>query len=174
MAVQVIFHILRIGLGALFVWAGAIKIWDFQQGTWATQGFYQDILNYHVEETGVMKIILGAVKGWNMSDLTMLLAIYLPWLEVVTGTALLLRRAVSGGATIVSFLMCVFIAALASAWTRGLDISCGCFGRENATADFPLLLARDCGLLLAALAVAWFERPLTRTASAPPPPEHSA
>jgi hypothetical protein len=61
--------------------------------------------------------------------------------------------------------MCVFIAALASAWSRGLDISCGCFGRENATADFPLLLARDGALLLAALAIAWHESSRLRSAA---------
>jgi uncharacterized membrane protein YphA (DoxX/SURF4 family) len=74
------------------------------------------------------------------------------------GGALLLGRATAGAAAICAALMLVFIAALASAWSRGLDISCGCFGHEDATANFPLLLARDCVLFLCATAIVWRER----------------
>ena len=142
MAAKVTFLLLRLLLGAVFVAAGVIKIWDFKQGGWATPAFYEDIANYHILEN---------------SDAVMLSAVYLPWLELVIGGALLLGRATAGAAAISALLMVVFIAALASAWSRGLDISCGCFGHENATANFPLLLLRDCGLLLCAVAVAAHE-----------------
>jgi putative oxidoreductase len=142
MAAKMTFLLLRLLLGAVFVAAGVIKIWDFHQGTWATPAFYEDIANYHIIES---------------SDAIMLSAVYLPWLELVIGGALLLGRATAGAAALCAGLMIVFIAALASAWSRGLDISCGCFGHENATADFPLLLARDSGLLLCAIAIVWHE-----------------
>ncbi len=132
--------LLRLLLGAVFVAAGVMKIWDFHQGAWATPAFYEDIANYHIIES---------------SDAVMLSAVYLPWLEFVIGGALLLGRATAGAAAIAAGLMLVFIAALASAWSRGLDIACGCFGHENATANFPFLMVRDCALLCAALAVAW-------------------
>lgn len=144
MAAKVIFLVLRLLLGAVFVAAGVIKIWDFHQGAWATPAFYEDIANYHIIES---------------SDAVMLSAVYLPWLELVSGGALLLGRATAGAAALCGALMLIFIAALASAWARGLDISCGCFGREDATANFPLLLARDCALFLCAAAIAWSERP---------------
>jgi uncharacterized membrane protein YphA (DoxX/SURF4 family) len=143
MAAKVIFLLLRLTLGAVFVAAGVIKIWDFHQGAWATPGFYEDIANYHIIES---------------SDAVMISAVYLPWLELVLGAALLLGRAIAGAAAIAVGLMLVFIAALASAWSRGLDISCGCFGHENAAANFPLRLAQDCALLLCALALVWRER----------------
>jgi uncharacterized membrane protein YphA (DoxX/SURF4 family) len=142
MAAKVIFLLLRVILGVVFLAAGVIKIWDFKQGTWATPAFYEDIANYQLIQS---------------SDFVMLSAVYLPWLEVVIGGALLLGRATAGAAAICGGLMLVFIAALASAWARGLDVSCGCFGRENATANFPLLLVRDCALLLCAIAIVWRE-----------------
>lgn len=173
MAAKVTFVILRLILGAVFLGAGFIKIWDLHPllaamdaalhallqldwpkvaaaiaslswPAWGTPVFYEAIANYHILEN---------------SDAVMLSAVYLPWLEVVIGGALLLGRATAGAAMICAGLMLVFIAALASAWSRGLDISCGCFGRENATANFPLHLALDCTLLLCAVAVAWRERP---------------
>ncbi|HEV7402949.1 MAG TPA: MauE/DoxX family redox-associated membrane protein [Chthoniobacteraceae bacterium] len=137
------FLLLRVVLGAVFFAAGVIKIWDFHQGAWATPAFYEDIANYHLLES---------------SDAVMLAAVYLPWLELIVGGALLFGRATAGAAALCAGLLLVFIAALASAWSRGLDISCGCFGHENATANFPLLLARDCALLLCAVALAWRER----------------
>jgi putative oxidoreductase len=143
MAAKVTFLLLRLILGAVFVAAGVVKIWDFQRGAWATPAFYEDIANYHIIQS---------------SDAVMLSAVYLPWLELVIGGALLLGRATAGAAAICAGLMLFFIAALASAWSRGLDISCGCFGRENATANFPLLMARDCALLLCAFAIVWRER----------------
>ena len=155
MAVQVIFTTLRIILGAVFLFAGVLKIWDFPQHKWATPAFYEDISNYHLDETAPVKFAMAhipAIKPATLSDGAMLLAVYLPWLEVILGAALLLGRAIAGAGAIASLLMCVFIAALASAWLRNLDITCGCFGHENATENFPLLLARDCALLLAALA----------------------
>ena len=43
----------------------------------------------------------------------------------------------------------MFLAAVGSAWWRGLDIACGCFGKDNAPADFPMLILRDTALLAA-------------------------
>jgi putative oxidoreductase len=127
--------LLRLVLGVIFVWAGVVKIYDFQHGGSATQDFWQDIMNYQMVP----------------SDVAKLMAIYLPWLEVITGVALLLGRAITGAAFICSVLMLVFMAALTTAWQRGLDISCGCFGHEDATADFPLLMTRDVVIFLCTL-----------------------
>lgn len=54
-----------------------------------------------------------------------------------------------------------FIIGIASAWARGLQIECGCFGGsgslvQNASAKYPSEIARDGGLLiLSALLVVW-------------------
>ena len=58
----------------------------------------------------------------------MALGHFLPWLEIVTAMALLLGRLYLGALLSVSGLGVVFAVAVGSAWWRGLDISCGCFG----------------------------------------------
>ena len=54
-------------------------------------------------------------------------------------------------------MLVVFIAALSAAWTRGLDVSCGCFGAAAAGVShgYAWPIARDV-LLLAGLAVSAF------------------
>ena len=130
MAAKVILTALRLALGALFVYAGAVK-------AGAAPEFARDIQRY-------------AISPWP--EATVLLAVYLPWLEMVSGTALLLRRWYLGALVAIAGLMLIFTGALTSAWVRGLDIECGCFGRrkEAIRTDFPALLARDVALLAAA------------------------
>ncbi len=55
----------------------------------------------------------------------------------------------------------VFLMALLSAWMRGLDIRCGCFGSTEAGAPIPIAIMRDLGILGALLFLFWKERPNT-------------
>ena len=139
MAGKVILLFLRITLAAVFLYTGAVKVWNFKQGDWATQDFYYDIENYQLISS---------------SDALLIIATYLPWLEIAVGLALLFGRAVLGASAWISLLLVVFIAALVSAWLRGLDISCGCFGHETQNrTNYPVHLAGNIALLLAALTV---------------------
>ena len=65
-----------------------------------------------------------------------------------------------------ALLLVAFIVGIASAWARGLQIDCGCFGGggfdADATAKYPWEIARDVGLLLLSLWLVW--RPRTRFA----------
>ena len=127
---QIILALLRLGLGGIFVYAGALKIWDAGQ-------FALDV--HHFQLT-----------PWTVSALV---AVYLPWLEVLAGLALILRRLTLGAPLALAGMTLVFMLALTSAWARGLDISCGCFGKEEAkiATDFPQLMLRDVALLAAAV-----------------------
>ena len=127
---KIISALIRVGLGVVFVYAGALKIWDVQQ-------FALDV--HHFELT-----------PWTVS---LLVAMYLPWLEVLAGVALIVRRLPLGASLAIAGMTLIFMGALASAWVRGLDISCGCFGKEAAAirTDFPRLMLRDGALLMAAL-----------------------
>ena len=124
---QIIFALLRFTLAAVFIYAGAVKIFDAPQ-------FAIDVHRYELTPRTV----------------SILVAVYLPWLEVVAGIALLVRRQQLGALVALGGMTVVFLGALVSAWARGLDISCGCFGREsrNIQTNFPLLLAQDLALLL--------------------------
>ena len=146
--------LLRLGIAGLFIYAGVVKIWDFSAGTSATPQFFQDLLNYQLGAWD-FKVVGLRLTAW---DTFLILAHYLPWLEVAAGLALLSRRLRWGAALILIGLTAAFMAALSSAWVRDLDISCGCFGRGEAqSTDFPVLIARDGALLLALWFVAGME-----------------
>lgn len=141
MALKVILAALRTALAWTFVHAGILKIWDFARSQSATADFTVAIQQYHILPS---------------PDLAVLLAVYLPWVEIFAALALFIRPLRLGAATLISGLTVVFIGALASAWSRGLRIECGCFGRDEVAAtDFPTLLIRD-GLILAAALLLWF------------------
>lgn len=127
--------VLRLGLGGLFLYAGAVKLGDLQQ-------FYLDV--HHFELT--------------RSDVSMVTAMFLPWLEIVAGAALLTRRLYLGGITLCGVMTLVFTVAIASAWWRGLDITCGCFGRETNATNFPRHFALNGAMLAAAMGLAWLDR----------------
>jgi putative oxidoreductase len=84
-------------------------------------------------------------------ELSAWVAVGLPWLELVIGIGILLPpiRRTSGG--LIALLLALFIGLHISAWARGLDISCGCFGAETgeAASDYRWLIARNSALLLA-------------------------
>lgn len=85
----------------------------------------------------------------------------LPPLELVIGLLLIVGLATRLTAAVSAVLQVAFIIGIASAWSRGLQIECGCFGGggttvEDATAAYPWDIARDVGLfLLSAALVIW-------------------
>lgn len=90
----------------------------------------------------------------------------LPAIELVIGAALVLGVLTRFCAVISALLFVAFIIGIASAWARGLQIDCGCFGGggldTEATAKYPWEIARDVGLLGLSL---WLVRwPRTRWA----------
>ncbi len=128
MAGKIIPWLLRLLLAAVFLYAGVMKIWDFRHGQSATPDFTVAIQHFELLPT---------------PDLAVVLAIYLPWLEVTAALALFLRRLALGAALAITGMTIVFLGALASAWHRGLDISCGCFGKDEVSTDYRTLILRD-------------------------------
>lgn len=118
--------LVRLVLAGTFIAAGALKLPD----PWS---FATEIHNYQL-------------TPWPVSVLS---AFYLPWLEILAGLALLTMRWQSGALLALGVMTIVFTAALSLAWARGLDISCGCFGKNSSggPANYPLLLLRDLALL---------------------------
>jgi uncharacterized membrane protein YphA (DoxX/SURF4 family) len=143
MAVKVIVLALRTALAWTFLHAGTLKIWDSAQSRPATPDFVVAIQQYHILPS---------------PDLAVLLAVYLPWVEIIAALGLFARRLRLGAATVLSALSLVFIGALASAWARGLRIECGCFGRDEVSTDYPTLLLRDGLILAAALFLLFYDR----------------
>ena len=132
---QFVWRIVAILIGALFVYAGAVKALEPVR-------FAGDIENYHI-------------LPWSVG---VRLAFYLPWLEILCGLALILRRLYSGALVLVLALMLVFIGASISAKARGLDISCGCFGHVSDRLSFAWHLVLDFLLLAGLLCLLFAER----------------
>jgi len=76
---------------------------------------------------------------------------FLPLLELIAGVALVLGFRQRGAALICVLLNLMFIVAISSALSRGLDISCGCFNTDGGHEVGLSLLLRDALLLLACL-----------------------
>jgi putative oxidoreductase len=137
----------RLGLGALWIYAGVMKLRDPQQ-------FFEDVHNFRI-------------TSW---DVSMIIAIYLPWLEALVGAALILRLWSTGAAALSCAMTLVFLAAILSAWARGLDISCGCFGHDDANrTNYPLHVAMNLALLAASTALLWMETRVNARPAAPAP-----
>ena len=75
--------------------------------------------------------------------LPLLVGLYLPWIELICSASLLVRRLERGALVLIAVMCGSFFVALTSAWLRGLDISCGCFGHSAATAALPWAIARS-------------------------------
>ena len=126
LAGRFLYHLCRLGLGAVFLYAGAVKAAD-------VQAFAGSIAAYHLLPY----------------QLNILLAAGLPYVELLAGVLLLANRRVRPAALVLAGLTVVFMGALASAWLRGLNIDCGCF-RPGAHTSIPLALLRDAGILVLA------------------------
>lgn len=129
----------RLVVGGVWLYAGLLKVGDQASSVSAVRAY--QLLPYDVAET------VGNV---------------LPMLEVVLGACLLLGllTRLSGGLS--ALLQVAFIIGIVSVWSRGIAISCGCFGDggpdPDAFAKYPWEVARDTGLLALSLLLAWRPR----------------
>ncbi|MFQ6093484.1 MAG: MauE/DoxX family redox-associated membrane protein [bacterium] len=128
--------VFRIVLGALFLYAGYEKILY-------PEAFAKAIANYRL----LPSVFIG------------LLATFLPWLELLCGFLLIAGVFTRSSALLVSFMLFVFIMAIASALVRGLDIQCGCFDVSGGGERTGLsLLVRDLLFLAMSMQVLLFDR----------------
>ncbi len=95
---------LRLAIGAVFIIASWDKVLN--------PGRFAEIIEGY-------KI----VSGYPVQAL----AVWLPWVELGVGLMLVAGIWIRAAALLFSGLTIVFIAAIASALVRGLDIQCGCF-----------------------------------------------
>jgi uncharacterized membrane protein YphA (DoxX/SURF4 family) len=76
------------------------------------------------------------------------LAIFLPWMEFLTGLCIVINKWVKGAWLLYSTMLVIFIIALTQALGRGLDISCGCFSvQPSSTSTIWLRIIEDIVML---------------------------
>ncbi|MEU4419302.1 MauE/DoxX family redox-associated membrane protein [Actinoplanes sp. NPDC024001] len=132
----------RLGLAAVWLIAGGLKVGDLAQSARAVNAY--QLMSYDAAK------VVGAVQ---------------PFLEIALGLLLLIGLAVRLTAGISAVLMMIFIAGIVSAWARGLQIDCGCFSTGGALAEgkeaaYGLDILRDLGFLALSGILLW--RPRTR------------
>jgi uncharacterized membrane protein YphA (DoxX/SURF4 family) len=77
-----------------------------------------------------------------------LMALFLPWIELVAGVALLVPRFSRAAAVILLGMLAVFTVAIAIAQARGINIACGCFSVDPDAKHIGWWnLARNIGLM---------------------------
>jgi len=122
---------LRLAVGGAFIVAGVLKIT-------APAKFAIDVSNYRLLP----------------HELINLVAILLPWIEVVAGLFAVLGIWLRAAALVIAALTVMFFLVITSALARGLNIECGCFGTIGGRHIGLVNLAIDSTLLcLAALLV---------------------
>ena len=97
--------LLRLLIGGAFVIAGILKIS-------APAGFAVDVSNYRLVPHGLINLV----------------AIVLPWIELVAGVCVITGFWLRSGALLIAVMTAMFFFVIISALARGLNIECGCFG----------------------------------------------
>ena len=129
----------QIALGVFFVAAALPKVVD-------PPGFAHMIYNY--------RIVPGAFVN--------LMGLVMPWLELLTGLALILGIWTRTSAALIGTMLLVFIAAISVNLVRGNAIDCGCFdltaaGKSVAErfTDMRWVVVRDVGMLVMVAQILW-------------------
>ena len=123
--------VLRIAIGGIFVVAGASKV-------------------------GQAAAFAAQIAGFRLlpEPLIAPLAVMLPYWEIVLGGLLILGLFTRIAAWVGVVLFATFDLAIASAVVRGMTVSCGCFGPNDATVTTWAEVARDAVFVALALIVA--------------------
>ena len=121
----------RLVLGGVMLVAGALKVTD-------------------------PEVAAQAVRAYELlpSGFDSIVGLVLPFVEIAIGLLLIVGYGVRPAAAVAGVFMLVFIAAVSSAWARGLAIDCGCFGGGGQVAPgqtkYLQEILRDAGLLVLA------------------------
>lgn len=126
--------VLRVLLGALFVYSAADKVLDPERFAIATRAY---------------KLLPVSV--------TNLFALVLSWSEMLAGIMLIFGVQTRKAAAAVLLLLVMFTIAIGTTIIRGLAIDCGCFSNEGGAQTGYLLVLRNLFLMAAALIVMRFE-----------------
>ncbi|HEY1184511.1 MAG TPA: MauE/DoxX family redox-associated membrane protein [Bryobacteraceae bacterium] len=132
--------VLRIALGAIFVYAAWTKLVHVQ-----LRPFFIELAPWQLfamEVNGYQLLPLKAVE---------LVARTLPWFELLLGLLLIAGYWLRSAAAATALLLAGFFTLMVRAYARGLEIPCGCFGANDIISWKTLL--RDGSLLAAALAL---------------------
>jgi len=123
--------VFRLILGGVFIYAGSVKVSD-------PFGFSIQIRNYHIVPETYTNII----------------AIILPWLELISGLMLIAGYYIHVSSRLLIVILSIFILAIFSAVMRGFDINCGCYSTDSNSATIGInRIIEDILLLLMSIQI---------------------
>jgi putative oxidoreductase len=126
-AFQIVQIVLRVALGAIFIYAGWVKLQD----PW--QLFAAGVASYEL------------LPMWAVT----FVARTLPWFEILLGVVMISGFFMRISSTTVAALLAVFFALIVRAYLQGKEINCGCFGGNEPIS--PLTMLRDGSMLAGAI-----------------------
>lgn len=115
-------------IAVIFIFAGVEKIAD-------PDTFARSINNYNLFPDAVINLF----------------AVFIPWIEVVSGILLLFGRFIKENAVIIETLLVIFTVLVIISVFRGLNIECGCFGTMSGSRVGWQKVAENTGLILLCL-----------------------
>jgi uncharacterized membrane protein YphA (DoxX/SURF4 family) len=118
----------QILIGLMFAWAALAKLGDLSAFATAVHNF---------------RIVPVATEN--------LLAVTLPWIELVASLALILNVQPRAGAVILTVLLTVFTLGIVLAMFRGLSFECGCFGKGDTSRVGMVKVLQNVGMLVVAV-----------------------
>ena len=134
--VKTVTDVIRIALGAIFLFSCAGKIAD-------PAAFTAIVANYQLLPPPLVSAT----------------AVVFPWIEAVCGLALVFGRLEKGAALLISSMMVVFTGLVLYNGYRGLNIACGCFSlAANEPSNIAVNTLRNLVILAAGAWVLFFPR----------------
>lgn len=121
-------RVCQILVGAVFAVAGLAKVGD-------PAAFAEDIHNFRLVPVALENLV----------------ALALPWVEIVAAVALVLGVRARAAAVLAAGLMAAFTLGVIFAMGRGLDIECGCFGTSDGARVGLRKVVENVALLVLAL-----------------------
>lgn len=150
--------LLRFILGGVFFLSGVVKVWNVQIKTAHEE--HDVSITLHVSESPDLSTFAADVLNYRVPprSLNNLVAITLPWIELVAGGLLMLGIWARPSALVIGLMMGVFLLAIGQAVARGLNIDCGCFGTIEGRKVGLVALAEDAVMLATAAWLFWREK----------------
>jgi uncharacterized membrane protein YphA (DoxX/SURF4 family) len=118
----------QIVIGILFAWAALAKLGQLE--AFATQ-----VHNFRLVPVALENLV----------------ALTLPWIELLAALALILNVRARSGAVVVTALLAVFTVGVLQAMIRGLDFECGCFGTSDGTRVGMFKILQNLGMFVVAV-----------------------
>jgi uncharacterized membrane protein YphA (DoxX/SURF4 family) len=118
----------QIVAGLIFLAAALPKLADLS-------GFAASVHNFHLEAV----IPMAA---------TNLLAMTIPWVELIAGLALVAGVRPRAGAIVYTVLLSIFTVGVIQAMARGLSFDCGCFGKTGVATIGAKKLAENLAMVV--------------------------